>query len=600
MVKSLEEAFKRAKVAVAAKSGEGCITSGVPEKQVVESEEDAWIQLVSTVTPLPSSPNDLVNIPVPVIPPQNGRRQGTPFVQTISAEYRVQRPYLITKQSQSVVPPPRYTHLRSPRVVPVPAVDSVKLTVAPGATLDWHGGLPVTAKLLRQPEEMGRRTQLFFGKPDSIREVVLGFDFGTSSAKVVIGDRGLKQAYAVPFRDALGIDAFLLPARLFEDDGHYSLHGGSRVLNDLKLSLMANPKDTTLQAHVVGYLALAIREARGWLYTSHAESYAKTQIVWTLALGQPADQAINGSQTQLFKRMGMAAWAVSGGPSNVTFSVCLKALQGANPASADPELEVTVTPEIAAQIYGFVNSNQFDAKGRNIFLIADVGAGTVDSCLFRVVRVKGAWSFEVYTAAVEPTGVMNLHRHRIAWWQRQLAPIPNGAELSRQLEGNKLATEHQANIPDSYQSYLKGVTVEFTGKMVDPDKEFFDIPLLRQVRGRTLYNAFKAGVLEQNDLGDIPFFLCGGGSRLGFYRDLRNAMRQFEGCTWLAAQSRELAIPSDLRADGLIGSDYDRLSVAYGLSMLNLDNVAAAEQIPKLAPEPSDQWRMHYVDKDQC
>ncbi len=49
--------------------------------------------------------------------------------------------------------------------------------------------------------------------------------------------------------------------------------------------------------------------------------------------------------------------------------------------------------------------------------------------------------------------------------------------------------------------------------------------------------------MQQNDLSEVPFFLCGGGSRLGFYRDLRDALRQFEGCTWLAAQSRELAIP---------------------------------------------------------
>ncbi len=134
----------------------------------------------------------------------------------------------------------------------------------------------------------------------------MGFDFGTSSAKVVVGDRDLKQAYAVPFRDALGIDAFLLPARLYENDGSYSLHGGARILNDLKLSVMANPKNHTLQAHVVAYLALAIREARGWLFTTHAESYAKTEIVWTLTLGQPADQAIKGALTQLFKRLGMA------------------------------------------------------------------------------------------------------------------------------------------------------------------------------------------------------------------------------------------------------------------------------------------------------
>ena len=182
---------------------------------------------------------------------------------------------------------------------------------------------------------------------------------------------------------------------------------------------------------------------------------------------------------------------------------------------------------------------------------------------------------------------MNLHRHRVAWWQQQLAPHPKGAELIQQLGAIKLATEHQADIPSSYQSYLTGVTVEFSGKLAGPDKEFFGKQLMRQVQGRTLYRAFSAGLLGQSDLGDVPFFLCGGGSRLSFYRDLRETLRRLPGYSWLGAQSRELAIPSDLRAEGLMRSDYDRLLVAYGLSMLNLANVAAAAQIPRLTPEAS-------------
>ena len=75
---------------------------------------------------------------------------------------------------------------------------------------DWQGGPPVTSSLFRHPADLGRLVSLATGKGASVREVVLGFDFGTSSTKVVIGDRALRQAYAVPFRDAEGIDAFLL------------------------------------------------------------------------------------------------------------------------------------------------------------------------------------------------------------------------------------------------------------------------------------------------------------------------------------------------------------------------------------------------------
>lgn len=46
--------------------------------------------------------------------------------------------------------------------------------------------------------------------------------------------------------------------------------------------------------------------------------------------------------------------------------------------------------------------------------------------------------------------------------------------------------------------------------------------------------------------------------------------------------------------------DCDRLSVAYGLSMLTFDKVTGSEHIPRLTPQASDQWRRHYIDEDQC
>lgn len=604
MAKSIKEALKQAEAAKAARNANPSGDMGKLAPKVIQTSAAGWAQSLPGVTPLPVDGNQERRC--------DAGAAAAAFSRPDPARTALSRPHgfaeahatkMLQAKRRAHVPkaPPRYPHLRSSPPRPAAVADGVKLSISPEAALNWAGGQPVTASLLRQAAELGRRTQLLQGAPSSSREVVMGFDFGTSSAKVVLGDRGLKQAYAVPFRDAPSVDAYLLPARLYEDAGRFSLHGGPRNWSDLKLSLMADPDSATLQVRVVGYLALAIREARGWLFTTHAESYARTEIVWTLALGQPADQATPGALTQLFQRLGRAAWKVAGESSDVMSSLCAKALQSASDQSgAEPELEVNVMPEIAAQIYGFVSSTQFDPKSRNIFLIADVGAGTVDSCLFRVVPARaGTWSFEVYTAAVEPAGVMNLHRHRVDWWQRQLAQHPQGAELISQLGAIKLATEHQAVLPDSYQSYLKGVSVEYTGKMDGPDRSFFRSPLLRQVQGRTLYKAFGAGLLGQNDLGDVPFFLCGGGSRMSFYRDLRGALREYRNFTWLAAQSRELAIPSDLRADGLMRSDYDRLSVAYGLSMLNLAGVAAAAQIPRMAPEASNRWRSHYVDKDQ-
>lgn len=498
----------------------------------------------------------------------------------------------------------RYPHLSRPReTTPVDKAepDAVLLTVAPDAKLLWDGISSSCVSLLVTDPALGVSAQLS-DHAARVREVVLGFDFGTSSSKVVIGDRDLKKAYAVPFRDAIGIDAYLLPARLYEDDGTYNLRSGARKFDDLKLALLARPDDLTLQCHVVAYLALAVREARAWMFTVRAEDYAKAQIIWTLALGLPAAHAVDDSLKLLFGRLGRAAWAVAGERSAVSLATCSTALDATIQDKQDDSIDVTVTPEIAAQVYGFVSSRNFDEKARNFFLIADVGAGTVDTCLFRVARARGGrWSFEVCTAAVAPAGVMNLHRHRVAWWQQELSASDSDPTLCEQLQQIKFATGYRTPIPGAYDGYLSGVTACFTGNKLDPDAEFFRTPLLRQVQGATLYRAVQDRRLGKEDVIDIPFFLCGGGARMAFYQRLNEALRRVEGCSWLRARNHLLTKPDNLRADGVAQTDYDRLSVAYGLSMLDFAGLSTMPQFADAADQPlPTQWHHYYVDKDQC
>ncbi len=47
-------------------------------------------------------------------------------------------------------------------------------------------------------------------------------------------------------------------------------------------------------------------------------------------------------------------------------------------------------------------------------------------------------------------------------------------------------------------------------------------------------------------------------------------------------------------------ADYDRISVAYGLSRFEVGKVIKAIPLPKVAIEPVDTWRDNYVGKDQC
>lgn len=610
MVGAIEAAFQKARAAKALKAAQAVTPSDIGAQLVSPLRNAAQAGSVVAAAPAnnaaPRARSGALPSNVATGRPRSNKPKPArpPGYQSIPADFEASLHAAVTFPDRGLSSPPHYRHLRPPTPVPVLAPDKVTLAFSHNASVDWQGGPPVTSSLLRRPADLGRLVSMSTSSSSmsaSVREVVMGFDFGTSSTKVVVGDRVSRQAYAVTFRDAVGIDTFLLPARLYEDLGSYSLHGGPIALTDLKLSLMANPNDSICQERVVAYLALAIREVRGWLFSAHAETYARAQIVWSLALGLPANEATRGPLTQLFERLARVAWALAESAGQVTTSQCSKSLQEEiDSCGAHQNLDVMVIPEYEAQIFGFVRSTQFDAKSRNIFLIVDVGAGTVDSCLFRVAPGRGgSWRFERYTTAVEPNGVMNLHRHRVAWWQRELMMYPQCVGLHQQLEAIKFGTEHQAHIPGSFQSYMKGVDVAFSGRAVGPDQDFSANRLVAQVKGRTLHRAFVSELLPKQDLSDVPFFLCGGGSRLGFYQTHHENLRQTTGFTWLSARKRELAIPNDLRADGLKQSDFDRLSVAYGLSMLKREDMAAATPMPRLRPEPSDQWRNHYVAKDQ-
>ena len=496
------------------------------------------------------------------------------------------------------VPPAVRTPPAAPPVAPPPVAVSVSKHAACAISMRDSKAAPLLSKV----ETAGRATQILVGKPDDAREVVLGLDFGTSCVKVVIGDSALGKAFAVPFCKAKGIAKFLLPSRLCQTGRVFSLEAGTHTYRDLKLSLLANPEDPILQQRVVAFLALIIRRARGWLMTEHAAAYKRTAIAWKLAVGLPTAQHHQTPLSKLFERLGLAAWAAAGEPGEVT-DAAIQTLLGADAALNETaaSVEVTVVPEIAAQIYGFVASNSFDKQAPNIYLMADVGSGTVDSSLFRVKQGKGGrWDFEFYTSVVEPNGVSNLHRHRVNWWTEVLTQAGASRVLIDDLSASKLITDHQLSTPESFLNYFDGVDAKFRESVKTPDENFFKLRVLAQVQGKTLWRTWKDNLLPQSSLVNVPFFMCGGGVRMGYYQELDPRLSSMPGYTWLKAECWLMGVPDDLVADGVAETEYDRLSVAYGLSRLEVGKVVKALPQPKLAISEVNIWRDNYVDKDQC
>lgn len=495
--------------------------------------------------------------------------------------------------------------LKSNKSLPQP---SYELTLSPQSYLAWRPIQPLAStRLMRFADEQSSQTNL----KDAIdeRELMLGIDFGTSSVKVVIGDSVLVKAFAVPFYDEMGIGRFLLPSRIYQSEKGFSLLSGRAVYQDLKLSLLAEPHRPEYQYRVVAFLALIIKHARAWLFHEYSLVYMKTHVLWRMAVGLPAQSHHSADVKGEFHRLCLAAWLVAGqsNGAEISVSTILSALNRADElksgsiATIEEDVELAIVPEIAAQIYGYVASESFDKKAANNFLLVDVGAGTVDTSLFHVKYTKGKWDFEFYTSSVQPFGTMNFNRYRLDWWisaLKRLTPVPKG--LLDAIVGIKDATDSQNPLPNDIGQYVSSSKLTFSSNKESPDYNFFSSNVLKQIKSNTFLRAWSENHLDQAALTGIPTYLCGGGMRMPYYKQLEASLLSQPNCSWMKMSVRRMTTPKNLIATGLPPSDYDRLSVAYGLSFLNVGKIVKSTPEPKIQILDTPNWQSNYVGKDQC
>lgn len=491
---------------------------------------------------------------------------------------------------------------------------SLNLVVSDSIAVGWKpDGLAAGQPILRD-DALGARLAPWNNSTGAGRELVMGLDFGTSSTKVVLADQSLNVGYAVPLVESVGVSSYLLPSAMVETDkGVYLLSGEGCWHTDLKLSMLANMTDASACARVCAFLALVIRSARAWLYETKSDQYQRADILWTLALGQPANPEESKSCRLHFEHLAKVAWALAAGEGPIQADVAQRTWRNRQQLDLGDELEVRAMAELSAQIHGFVSSSHFDVRQPNFYLLVDVGAGTVDASLFRVRKdATGTVSFALFTHAVELLGASNFNRYRVGWWQSQLIAVVHDlsetdAHLATRveavadgLEALKVPTEYGCRFPDEYSSYVLGASVFYQGGAKTPDEEYL-LRVLNQVSGQVLYGAWKEKLLSQDAVKNMPFFLCGGGARHAFYATLKTEVQKTPNCSWLSAQPRELALPANIVAPGVPVADFDRLSVAYGLSQLNLGEYERVSALRPIVTNPlRDGWISSTADKSAC
>ncbi|WP_368622620.1 hypothetical protein [Paraburkholderia sp. BR13444] len=452
--------------------------------------------------------------------------------------------------------------------------------------------------------------------PENETDLIVGLDFGTSSTKVVVRD-----AYAAtsifPVQlcgQRSGIESFLLPSRIFKTGSVYSLQHGTEKISDLKLSLLncsaASPVDEFNDC--CAFLALVIRRTRAWFLTEHRDIYSRHALNWKLNLGLPARSYENTEIVQLFRRL---AWAAANlaGDSEATDVTLEKAsewrIRSHEMAKLDSALQspptefgcndVDVVPEVSAQLQGFMTAARWDWRNRPIMMLVDVGAGTVDSALFHVrAPDNGHGQLTFYSSKVEQNGVMNLHRARVASLNEMLPCGEDHQEAREYLRLISQPTDRLRPIPETIDQYLPGYQEADAG--IDTS---FRIDRYRRQVASCIRDAKVGKGISAGQLVRVPLLLCGGGSRMRFYGSIDQLINNTPG--WdLSVELMKLPVPSDLADSGWHGEEFDRLSVAYGLSLSgdgdrSLGKIVRAIEVPDAENyRPKDAGDC-YVSKDQ-
>ncbi len=254
-----------------------------------------------------------------------------------------------------------------------------------------------------------------------LTDVVLGIDFGTSSTKIVArmpyeaGD----PCYAIAAPDFAQAEnhPHLWASRLWlTPDGRFSLapEPGANAVCGIKASLMKPLADRAMILHCEGhgatamevataFLALQIRQARGWLFQAHQREFARRSLRWSYNVGFPAAALNETEMARHYQVTVGAAIALSSVKGSLDIGVVRGAVSHASAGEdALRALNASLQPEIAAAVAGFARSRR---REDGLYAMVDVGAGTLDCCTFSLIEAKEEDRCPIFMASVSMHGV---------------------------------------------------------------------------------------------------------------------------------------------------------------------------------------------------
>ena len=304
------------------------------------------------------------------------------------------------------------------------------------------------------------------------------------------------------------------------------------------------------------FLTYAVRYARGWLTRYRPDVLRGRRPVWFLNLGIPAASFDAMEIANPYRRIGAAALELSTIDAPITaratqvFLDHRRVVEAGSSEQAAEALRVAVFPETGAEMTGFAKSTR---SAPDLYLLIDVGAMTLDACMFRLKpEGDGNELYAFMAAEVRPLGVDSLH-----WF---LA------------EGRT-----EAGFVEQCNRALRGVVWR---TKVDRDPH-----ATTWMRGY-----------------DVPVFLTGGGAAHPPHQTIVNSLGP-----WLEEHTRndgirllELPVPENL-VRPIPLSSFGRLAVAWGLSYppKEIGQIHAMREVKDVERPARVDLSERYISKDQ-
>jgi hypothetical protein len=357
---------------------------------------------------------------------------------------------------------------------------------------------------------------------------------------------------------------------------------------DLKRELLATPVPVGAIARCAAYLALVVREARGWFIQQEKEAVAGLKLDWTFHLGYPSASLKGDELREIFHATALAAWDLAQGAEAIHRDRALDAAKRSLRGELRSGANIDAIPEVLAEVAGYARSPQ---RQLGLHFLMDVGAGTTDLCGF--ILFEGAEDgdnrYTPLTTGVYPLGAAVLH---------QLRKDAVATESGRHEERGHW--DPMAPIPESAADYCSG-NLALEGILRGVEAEFIE-KCQRTILGHFMpLRSRRNHLAEAWDLG-LPVFLAGGGACVPCYgRALQLAIEEFSHrCLVTSPRQMQLPIPENLVVEEQDPRLFSRLAVAYGLS-LDRDEFGLVLSAPSDDPPGRGKinWGDGFIDKDQ-